>query len=292
MKPELDDLLPESARLARRLSRDHCRLEPESGETCAWYHGFLPYLRLMGLVATPAHHGEFFASALAASVRPGGHPRLLVSGAADHYMLAQACSGGRAHGIEPLPTVVDLCETPLALNRWYATQAGIAIETVQADILDYDRPGAFDIVCTHSLLGRFTAAQRPALMSSWRRLLASGGRVITVNRVRVDADEGKVGFNRGHSAALRDVVLDRAASFAGRIDLAPETLADMADAYSARHKVHPIRSPDEIRGLFEDAGFVVERLEVLRTGKSADRPVSGPTMLDGSHYACIVARSP
>jgi SAM-dependent methyltransferase len=267
-------------------------LDPDAGETCAWYHGFLPYLRLLGMVATPAHHGDFFTSALAFATGQGRQPRVLISGAADHYMLAQAHAGCLAHHLEPRMTVVDICETPLALNRWYAAHAGLAIQTRQADILGLDNPGAFDVICTHSLLGRFSPAQRPDLMASWHRLLATGGRVITVNRVRAQVAGKRIGFNQSHSLGLRDAVLSRAEQFAGKLDVEHEILGQMAEAYSARHKVHPVRSCEEVRDMFESAGFEMEQLDLLQTGKSDEKPVSGPTMLDGSHYACIVARKP
>jgi len=290
--PDLDALLPASAALARRVATESCLPDPASGISCAWYHGFLPYLRLLGLVATPAHHAAFFQAALGALGTNARTPRVLVSGAADHYMLAQAWAGCRAHGLTPAITVLDLCETPLALNRWYAGQAGIALATLHADVLDYRDAGAFDVICTHSLLGRFAPDERPALAAAWHRLLAPGGRVMTVNRVRAGADAGRAGFNASHATALRDTVLERARRSAVPLDVAPEDLARDAEAYAARHRVHPVRSRDEVHALFTGAGFEIERLEVLQAGSSDERPVSGPTMLDGSHYACVVARKP
>lgn len=288
----LEELLLESTRLANRIAQASCHVEPETGESCAWYHGFLPSLRLLGLVATPAHHRDFFVSALGLPSRAGQSPRILVSGAADHYMLAQVWRGCRQHGLTPRITVVDLCETPLALNRWYAERMDFTIETQRADLLDYDAPGAFDFICTHSLLGRFSQEQRPQLMAGWLRLAAPGGRVVTVNRVRVEAGRQRVGFESGHAQTLHATVLEKARRMSGQLDQTPETLAERTDAYSERHRVHPVKSREEMENLFRSAGFGIEQLSMLQAGSAKDAAVSGPTLLDGSHYACIVARAP
>ena len=158
-----DEALEEAARLARDEAPSLCRADAAGG-TCAWHHGLWPTLRLLGLVTEPALHGEFLRGALAAVA--GKAPRVLLSGAADHALLAQVLAAFASRTLRI--TVLDICETPLLLNRWYAGRAGVAIETCRSDILDYAAPRAFDAICTHAFLGNFDAARARAFAAGSR----------------------------------------------------------------------------------------------------------------------------
>ena len=63
---EPDAALALSAPLALERAPGLCRVDPQSGESCAWNHGLWQILRLLGLVLTPAHHAAFFRAALQA----------------------------------------------------------------------------------------------------------------------------------------------------------------------------------------------------------------------------------
>ena len=105
-----------SARLAFELAPRLCRPAGD-GTTCAWLHGFWPCLRIAGLAASPDRHAAFYGQAFSTL---GDTPRVLVSGAADHGMLACVLSALRGARVE----VLDTCDTTLHLNRWYAGRRG------------------------------------------------------------------------------------------------------------------------------------------------------------------------
>src|SRR5690606_40335193 len=111
--PARVQLLAHCAALARELAP---RLCGDGTESCAWYHGFWPYMRLLDYGSSPELHKGFYLEGLA-PLAAGGEPRILISGAADFAMLEvarEAFAGGRAR---PEFTVIDRCETPLALCR-------------------------------------------------------------------------------------------------------------------------------------------------------------------------------
>jgi len=246
------------APLAAELAERHCRRDAGTGSTCAWYHGMIDYLRLLGVMSSPAADRGFLVPTFERLARDPANRRVFVSGAGDCSMLAQLLSGFEAAGAEPSVTLIDRCETPVRLNRWFAERHGLAIETSVASILDYDSDATFDIICTHCFLGWFTPEQLPGLFARWFSLLRPGGRVVTINPIRDMPDYSFVGFNPAQAASFeaRALAAARADPALFGSDLA--TLQQRVRAFTAAFGSYPIRSTEEFRGLFEDAGFVVE----------------------------------
>lgn len=279
----------ESAPLAEWIAGRLCQVDPRTGESCAWYHGFRLYLRALGLAITPEHHADFLREAMAGVAGNGQRVRVLVSGAIDYSMFAHVLWACQACGAVPEVTVVDMCDTPLFLNLWYARRVGVPVSTVRSDILTFadDRP--FDFICTNSFLGQFSPTQRPLLVARWHALLAPAGRVVTVTPVRPACGVGPVGFTSDEALALRRAVLSGAQNLRDHLHSDPEDLARMADAFAARMRVHPVHSLVEISALFENGGFTIEHLSSSRL--EPDSPgLSGPTVSRGLEYALVVAR--
>jgi SAM-dependent methyltransferase len=276
-------LLQLSAPLARRLAGDSC-----AGE-CRWYHGLWQYLRLLGLIDPMPRHAAFFGRALRAAAAGRPAPRVLVCGAADASMYSQVMQGLRAPGVRPAVTVIDLCGTPLAVNRWYAARAAARVSTRRIDVLKHRPRQAYDAICTHALLGRFAPSARPRLLKQWHALLRPGGSVVTVTPIRPGSARTLVGFSPQQARAFAEVVRKAAQRRADMLALEPEELARMALAYALRHRVHRVESPDALRGLFEAAGFRVAHLSLVAASRAPGRPFSGPTVAGSAPYARIVA---
>ncbi len=287
MAPVEEPIL-ESAPLARDLAVRLCRRDPETRENCSWYHGLWQYLRLMRLVVTPEHHAEFYWDALGSVANDSSAPRLLIAGTADYSMLAHVLALCSERKLEPDLAVTDLCETPLMLNRWYADRAGCPISTHRCDILQYPEARPFDAVCTHSFLGRFPPAERLQLLEKWRQLLRPGGRVITVKRIRPGSGAALTGFTEDQARAFQAKVLAAATALRGTLEVDPARLADDAGIYARRNRTWPIQSQEEIRELFERAGFEVDRLTCAPL-VSTSPGAGAPTVLGGAEYVQIVA---
>jgi len=284
----VEEPLSESAPLAPGIAAERCWRDPRSGWSCSWYHGVWQTLRLLGLVTSPREHAEATAQGLRALARRGDARRVLISGSADYAMLAQVIDAWRAEGRALEVTVVDLCETPLALCRWYAEREGVAVRTVASDALDYRDDAAFDVVCCHSFMGYFDAKGRDTLARRWAALLRPGGRVFTVHRLRPSYRGDTLGFDAAQARAFRERVLDRAREQGLPGGLGLGWLAEATDHYTEDFRIHPVRSAAELAGHFEQAGLRIVELGACGI-EAAAASVSGPAVAEAADFVRVVA---
>jgi SAM-dependent methyltransferase len=249
-------------------------------------------LRLFELGISPSHHADFLLDAFSKTVVCGQTVRVLVSGAIDYSTFSHVLWACHQLGATADVTVVDLCETPLFLNLWYAQRVGVPVRTVRRSILDFECGTPFDIICTNAFFGQFSRQRRPDLMARWHRLLVPGGRVITVAPFRPGETREMVGFSAEEAYALRQAVLLGAKRFRGYLDLAPEELARLAEAFAARMKIYPIGSLEEMATLFRTGGFSLDHLSSAPPAKPTEDRLTGPAVCRSAEYALILARKP
>jgi SAM-dependent methyltransferase len=273
-----------SAPLALELAPRLCRATGD-GDNCAWLHGFWPCLRLAGLAATPDRHVVFYGSALGAL--GDAVPAVLISGAADQGMLACVLSALPRARV----TVIDSCDTPLHLNRWYAGRAGAGIETARSSVLDYAPARPFDAVCTHSFFGQFARAERPGLLAAWRRLLRPGGKVITAHPLRPFGGDEPNRFTPQQEQTFRERIAAEAPKLGRLLRVAQAEVLRLADAYLRARYGYPVRSGEELAALFEEAGFDVESLACEAPPADAPPGSGGPGLRNPTvQYAHVIAR--
>jgi len=256
-------------------------------------------MRFLQTTVDPACHGWFFLDNFRALARSGAFPRVLVSGAADHAMAAHVIAGYRLGGAEPAITVVDQCETPLLLNRWYAGRASADVQTTAASILDFRPRTLFDVICTHCFLGYFDPRTRPLVIRAWYDWLRPGGKVVTVTGIRRGFTGTMIRFSPEQADAYVERVVDRARRHVGALDVDVQTLAGWARTYTDRFWNYPTYSEDELREMFEVAGFTIDH---IRTGLidnglvdgqrhkgGAGNGLQGPSVRGAIEYTSIVA---
>jgi SAM-dependent methyltransferase len=239
--------LAESAPLALQWATAHCG-------RCGSYHGAWQTLRLLGVLNSIRSDDDFFIPQLDRAIRSGAG-RILISGAADYALLARVAAVAKRHGVAPEVTVMDRCQTPLALNRWYARRAGMEVETVHGDILDYRNPGRFDLVCTHSFLCFFKQREREKLAGVWWDCLVPGGAVLTAQRARPDDPSPRHEFTAAQAAALGERAHRLATERFERLGIEPERARRLAVAYAEGRSTFLVRDSEQLRGLFLRQGF-------------------------------------
>jgi SAM-dependent methyltransferase len=205
-------------------------------------------------------------------------------------MLALVLAAFRERGIEPQITVVDMCETPLALNRWFAELESVEIHTHCSDMLSYTSDVPFDLICTHAFLGYFSPAERPALLANWHTLLRPGGAVVIVAPIRPGAAKFEpTGPTPAQAEAFCAVALKRATEMRSVLDIEPEEALRGAQRTASKRRGYPITSIEEIRSLFEQAGFTMQRLFSVLLTAGVDSEVNGPGTSGSTNHAYIIA---
>ena len=281
--------LAKSANLAYSIAKDHCRSNDGLSNDCSWYHGSWLFFRTLGLVSDPGIHKPLFIEGFKPLLKSDDFSRVLISGAVDYSMLATVLEIYQKNNTELDVTVVDICQTPLELCQWYAKQQGEVINTITSDILNFSSTELFDVICTHAFMGNFDKRQRLDLVSSWGSLLRIGGKVITVQRIRPGFNYKKARFSRQQARLFGDSVLQQAKKQSDLFLTEAVKIGAMAEEYAQKFFSYPVHSKEEIKQLFTNAGFIVEKLEVHQFGEKNKSSLSGPTIPDLAEYAFIIA---
>ena len=284
---QIDAALVRSAHMARSLALEHC---PHAGRgNCSWYHSVWQYFRALGVTKTAGGSSAYFDEALRSLARDGAR-RVLISGAADDAMSLVALAAFRAAG-KPLElTVVDLCETPLALARWSAQALGASVLTCRSDILAFDRAGAFDIVMSNSFLGAFAPEERRALFARWASLLRPGGKVLLTNRLRPGSGHARFGFTEEQARSFCATVRREAERARAVLGVDPGAIEGWARVYTERYRSCPLRTVDEVLELLRAARLTPERIDTARfPGRSGSRVVAGPSVAEPADYVRVLA---
>jgi SAM-dependent methyltransferase len=252
-----NETLAECALRAPGVAAEHC----DATHGCRPHHAIWPSLRLLELVGSPDAQEDipFWRDALGALSRVE-KPRVLLSGASDHGFLELIHGLLGTAGIRATLCLVDRCETPLELNRWYARRAGIELETFRAEILAFTPGRTFDAVLAHAFIDQLPAEKWPPLLAKWRELLHPGGRVVILNRLRsapeAEAERAATASPVDFDTLIARRNLELPADLRLPMGLAPE----IERCWRGR-RLTPFRTKGEVVSLFEASGFSIEAAE-------------------------------
>jgi SAM-dependent methyltransferase len=270
-----DEPLHESAPVAWALAGAHCARDPQSADSCFWYHRVWQYLRLLDIITSIRTNTPFLLGTLQ-RLAPS-HPRVLISGSADYAMLAHL---RQAYGARPLDvTMLDRCATPVAVNQWYAARYGMTMTPVCGDALAAETDRPFDLVCTHNFVGRFDPASRRRLIDRWHAVLRPGGVVVTTQRVRPGERGRHASYSEAAARVLAGKVVEAAKAYAGPVGVPFDELGDATYEYALRKRAYAITSAAEIVDAFESAGFEVNVAD--EGGGQAERESDRPSSTAG-----------
>jgi len=269
---------------SRLLAAEHCN---SGSNACRWYHGNWHLLKALGIVTSSAVHERELSGMLRRAIASTPQPRLLLSGSTDETLLRLAHETCRDLGIRPRIVALDRCATPLVFMEHYAREHVLDLTTVCSNILDFASDEQFDIILTHAFLGYFDAQQRPRLIEKWNTLLAEGGQIITIQRVRPPESPPTVQFSTEQSAHFVEAAL--AAAEQQGVSEPEDTAAveQAATVFAANFRAYSINSKAEIRKLFVDAGLELAMLEYRALASRG--MISGPSVPARENYAHIVA---
>jgi SAM-dependent methyltransferase len=289
--------LEASASFTRELSIACCEPDTES-RGCASYHGFWPYMRLMGLGKTLSGQADLYREAIQGTARqwqrhPVASPRhVLVSGSVDYCILAHA-----HHALSQVDqpanfTVLDRCQTPLLLNRWYARRHGFDAETVCSDVLTFQANEKFALILASSFFGYFDPAARQQLFCNYARWLQPGGRLIFTNRLRSGPEDSAVGFSPAQAAHLVEQSARLRHHLPPAAALGEDDARTLAAGYARCLWTYPFNGLTTLERLAQASGLAIVSTRRVGTVRTAEGEVAGPTTSDGGEYLFAVLERP
>jgi hypothetical protein len=190
---------------------------------------------------------------------------LLIPGSADTGILSTCAHAawtlGEATASKLRYTVMDRCETPLALCRIYGKHHGLAVRTIRTDFVDPLPLLTADIVVLHSLLSFIPRTRHVGFLRELGSMLTPTGRIVLSNRLD------------NTQAPIRDPkdfgLLVRAALESGKVK--PSVPADrIIKSGGADTVMHFYSSEEELRTVFAGAGLEVESAATV--AKLRERP--------------------
>jgi SAM-dependent methyltransferase len=215
---------------------------------------------------------------------------VLVFGSGDYSMPAHVLWAYREERTRIDLHVLDRCETPLALSRWYARRVGAAVTTAQVDAPHYRPEHAFDVVVTNSFLGYFDRDARRRLFACWGDSLRPGGKLLFTNRLRPNSGDDPIGFSEAQAARLVEAVRREAQSRGDTIDIGSDEMVLRARRYAERFRSYPLHSADEVIDLLRRNGFSIDRLDTATAAARAENDaVSGPSTAEQTDYVRVSA---
>ena len=275
---DLEEPMMITAPLARQLAPVLCKGSYMSKEDCSWYHSSWQYLRIFNLVSTPTWHGKFYLDNLQKLASDQRHPRVLISGSADYSTLAHVLWAYREARARCDISVIDLCETPLLLCKWYAKYVGEEIAAEKQSILDVRGESPFDLITSDAFLTRFDPAERIEVVAKWGSLLRDGGKVITTVRIESRPDADVVKSSPAEVTNFRKRAAREANKWRGFLEIPEEDVAELAQRYAERMESFSLQTKEELLDLFQNAGFRCE-IEMAEV----------PGEMKASVYARVVA---
>lgn len=189
--------------------------------------------------------------------------RVMISGSADTGQVALVLNALTDEGIEGDLVVIDICATPLGQVALYLDGLGQKGTVLQADAVTVDT-APVDVILAHSFLSFVAPERREALVANWARLLASGGRLLVLERFSPTPGL-QTAWPDPSERATRRAALHAALTAA---NLPPDAIAlrmdaadGMWDLTGKRHRM----SDDQFRTALDRAGLTLARVELVHS---------------------------
>jgi SAM-dependent methyltransferase len=274
--------LDENLRLVARLAPVHC-------QDCDGYHLRYAIVRtLRGEIGVNDDRDQLVSLVRAQMVdtplRSKPVVDVLIAGAADTGILATCAHALQKASGETGPaarfSVVDICETPLALCRLFARRHRLDITTTCANLIEPANTFSADIIVLHSVLTHLPVEFHEGLLRNLSRWLSPHGRIVFSNRLR---------YPRSHRRNVTLETIDELQAKRGK--KLPLSAAEVAAALDHdRVPAHEYTSAEDLRSLFERAGLTAETELVVDATVARHMPTSGKDPLKRRYIAALSVR--
>jgi SAM-dependent methyltransferase len=250
----------------RRFTEDIPSLAAEAYElssrlcgSCRDMHALWPYIRL-ARASTGIEDRQSVLDAQLNRLLAGGARNVLIAGAADTGLLALVARVGAHLGAHI--TVLDICDTPLAMCRRFAKNSALQIGTMREDLMNFEMKPQFDIVLVHGTLAFLPADHRTDVLSRIRRSIRPGGVLVLLFNSSPPIAANLLQQSR---CGYANWVVDELERLNIPLPDARETLRARLHAHAQRREAREgaFADPGDVDMLLKHAGFVViDRLQI------------------------------
>jgi hypothetical protein len=208
---------------------------PAHCSACLDYHMVHPILRGIGRVGVANSNRAELIEVVGALIREraaaqDGPIDIVIGGTADTQIPAACTHAALVHGGSAFPrvrfTVLDRCDTPLALCRDFAVRHGIVFDTRAVDLVTTEDAFAADILINHSLFNYVPSELHVATLKKTAAWLKPGGRLLFYMGIR----------STGLCAGIRDRNAQGHALIRAALDSGALKIAEPRDVFEARLK--------------------------------------------------------
>lgn len=303
---DLHSLLLKSCNIMRRYS-ENCTndfLAHNNSSTtthspcCDWYHGAWQYLRVLDCVSAPQWHESFYVDQLNEAIDgKDGSVSVLISGTADYSILHLIVETVKTSGKTIEIDIVDLCQTPLEICKWYIEEFRRAepllsdrfsFNLFRRNIALFDKGKRYDVICTDAFLTRFSSDEAQSIVDKWSKLLKASGRIITTVRVYPDrfqqtpsfAEESRMiqKYLKKVEERYRKLTEEEMRLF----DITENELSFLASRYIIKIMSNPLGDVLDLKGIFLNSG-----LKVIESNSSVGEVAGEVNRTDYYHIVAV-----
>lgn len=217
---------------------------------------------------------------------------MLITGAADHSILHLIVSAFRSEGANPQISLVDLCETTLALNDWYAKRIGANLKVYRGDIRHLAAvPDGQDLITTHSVFSFLSSEEIGKFLLSLKEKLRHAGALVFAQGISPERINGsRVNFSAEEMVQFEDFVAERFLGLETKGDLDEASVRELARGFAASKDIFAISHSQVILEPLAKAGFRQEYVQEVERQPHHYKS-SAPTPNERSFSLRVVATS-
>lgn len=245
---------------------------------CYGYHQGWILLQSLGLISGLSIERESIVLQLKEEKKAHLIRSVLIVGAADSGLLSIVHEAFADETTFLDITVLDLCPTPLTINKEYAQWMGFSIKTMCENFLESFDTKQYDLILSHSILSFIPENKRSLFIAGYSKSLAQGGSVLVYQSIRPDCDVTVLKFEESQIMEWKSLAKKTLSQKHERFKWLNETLLELiVSEFCHTKKTFPVYSEEEVLGYFTDSKMKAIAINVLSSEEKIEHKAATPT---------------
>ena len=238
-------------------------------DSCRGYHQAWPLLQVLQLISGLSVERKEIVQHLQQRNNDLKVKSVLIAATADFGLLSvlHEAFGETIKDIDV--TVVDMCQTPLNLCSAYATQMGFEIETIQENLMYFDKEKKYDVIIGHSILSFIMPNDRYDFIDNLTSHLTSNGQIFLYQSIRPDKVNEILKFDKKETVQWIENAMVAYHKFKNRLQwLSEENLKKLIVEFCRVKQTYAVSSEANITDIFSKLGYHVKTNKIFSSEKS------------------------